>query len=253
MKLEEKNGFVYLEGQRVFSIEPDDIIWRMRDGWLTDIENGNNVFLHPILPYFEMEAISRIEKEWSVFKADAPKKKDGYEAWRMWWLNEATQNCETHSPLGKAGNHLSPVGRSAVNILMAASALRHALEYGKAQEAAAVAMVLICEAIAGGYSLKFEAAQAMVEDTERTIITTLASKSKERGSFGGKAKAGKYKPLRDETIRLYELGSWPTISAAAHEILPKVRQFSKEHNLAQLSLTSKKPFEWISEHLKAKN
>lgn len=168
MKLEERNGFTFVDGQRVFSVDPDDIIWRLRDDWLGLIREGHDVFAHPIFPYFEMEAVSRLEKEWSTYKSNKPDICDGYEDWRLWWMNEASHNCVEHSPVGRAGNHLSPVGQVAVNILMTCSALRDAIEAGKAQEAAALGMLLICEALSGGYSLKSEAAIATVEATKES-------------------------------------------------------------------------------------
>ena len=169
MKLEEKNGIAYLEGQRVFPIEPNDISWRMRGGWLEDIQNGHDVFLQPIIPYFEREAISRLEKELCTFKTDAPDIRDGYEDWRLYWLNEALQNCQTHSPISEAGEHLSQVGKAAVNVLMTCSALRHALEANKAREAAALSMLLICEVFAGGPSIKYEATQMEIEEIKTAI------------------------------------------------------------------------------------
>ncbi len=162
MKIETVNGFSKLEGQLLFSVSPEDITWRMRDNWLDDIAAGHTVMLDTVIPYLEREAISRFKKEWTV-QSQVPDVGDGYEDWRLWWLNEASHNCDTHSPIGRAGDHLTVIGRSAVNILMAASALRDAIHAGRAEESAALGMTLICEALAGGYVLKAESAEGAIE------------------------------------------------------------------------------------------
>lgn len=142
--------------QLPFTIDPKEIIDRMRFSWIGQIQAGEHAMLERVLPYLEMEAVRRFEREYTIDKSWLPKIEDGFEDWRLWWLNEAFQNCDIHSPVGCAGNHLTQIGQSAVNILMAASALRDAIESGKAEESAAIAMLLICEVIAGGYSLKFD-------------------------------------------------------------------------------------------------
>lgn len=156
--IEYENGFARIDGQLLFSVTAEDIVWRMRDDWLGDIEAGHSIMMETIIPYLEREAVGRFVNEWTI-QHDVPNIRDGYEDWRTWWLNEASHNCDTHSPIGRAGKHLSQIGQSAVNILMTASALRDAIEGNKAQEAAALGMLLICEAIAAGESLKGDAAQ----------------------------------------------------------------------------------------------
>lgn len=161
--IEDKNGFAYLDGQRLFSVTPDEIIWRMRDVWLTDIKRGHNIMLEVILPYLEREAMSRFEKEWVIQNGPLPDLLAERDGNRMWWLNEASHNCTVHSPVGLAGDHLSAIGQTAVNILMASSALRDALAANKSQEAAALSMLLICEAMAGGYSIELESAKSTAD------------------------------------------------------------------------------------------
>lgn len=162
MKIQKVNGFSHLEGQLLFSVSPDDIVWRMRDNWLDDIAAGHSVMLETVIPYLEQEAISRFKKEWTV-QREVPSIRDGYEDWRLWWMNEASHNCETHSPVGRAGEHLSIIGRAAVNILMVASALRDSIDANKAEQSAALGMTLVCEALAGGYALKAESAESAME------------------------------------------------------------------------------------------
>lgn len=170
--MKDEDGFIDLKGQVRFFVDPDDIIHRMSEGWLQNIQDGHHIMLDIVLPHLEREAIHRFGKEWTVQTSWRPKERDGYEDWRMWWLNEASHNCETHLPIGRAGDHLSQIGRHAVNILMAASSLRDCIDREASEAAAAIGMMLICEAIAGGYSLEFEAVKAEKEAIERAKSET---------------------------------------------------------------------------------
>lgn len=142
---------------RHFHVTPDEIICRMRDGWLTGIENGFTPMIDTVVPYLEMEAVSRFKKEISLCRAWEPKMTDGYESWRLFWLKEARHNCKFYNPLGVANDHLSTICQAALNVMLAASALRDAIAEGKAEQASALGILLICEAIQGGYSLEYEA------------------------------------------------------------------------------------------------
>lgn len=163
---------------RPFHVTPDEIIWRMRDGWLTDIENGFTPMIDTVVPYLEMEAVSRFKKEIFLHREWEPKITDGYESWRLFWLKEAHHNCKFYDPLGTANDHLSPICQAALNVMMAASALRDAIAEGKAEQASALGMVLICEAIQGGYSLEVEA----MRQTQDAIDS--AKKDRMRNTIG---------------------------------------------------------------------
>lgn len=165
---------------RPFTVTPDEIIWRLRDDWLGWIAEGHTPLLDTVIPYLESEAIHRLRKEWSVFKSNEPDKYREPERWRLWWLNEASHQCSDHAPIGRAGNHLSGIGQAAVNIIMAASGLREAIEDGRAEEATALGMLLICEAIQGGYSIEVEAMRAAneaIEHARRTHVRNTIGKT----------------------------------------------------------------------------
>lgn len=182
--IENKNGFLHVEGRRIFSVAPEDFIERLRYNWLSAIQDGHEVVIDTIVPYLEMEAVSRLGKEWTVGAANRPKMSDDYEYWRCWWVNEASHNCDVHSPVGCAGYHLTKVGQAAVNILMAASALRSAMDNGTKEEAAALSMLLICEAISGGYGLERDATkqahETMVASQEALYKKTIGAESEDQ-------------------------------------------------------------------------
>jgi len=133
-----------------FYVSPEDISWGMRDGWIEDIENGHSPMFERLLPYFEMEAVYRLKKELPELAHEWPALADGFESWRLWWLNEALQNCDSHDPIGVAGQHLSGIGQAAVNVLVVASELREAINHKHAEKSASLGMLLICEVMEGG-------------------------------------------------------------------------------------------------------
>lgn len=151
-------GMHRLEKQPPFSLEPEDIAWRMRANWLDSIDRGHNDLQDIVLTHLEREAVHRLRMELvTEGLQDEPKIRDGYDDWIAYWWNEAFHNCEQHHPVGDAGPHLSQIGAAAVNVLMASSALREAIQDGKAEKSAALAMLIFAEALMGGYSLKYEA------------------------------------------------------------------------------------------------
>lgn len=152
-------GYTDSEKTAQFDIGPEDITWRMRYSWLNDLDNGASPMIESVLPHFESEAIKRLETELTNLKHEAPQRRDGFDAWRAWWLNEALHNCDGHDPIGLAGGHLSVVGQAAVNILMVASELRDAIHYERSEKSAALGMLLISEALTGGYSIELSSLQ----------------------------------------------------------------------------------------------
>lgn len=147
-----------------FHVYPDEIAWRLRESWLEHANNNGSPIIETLIPYLEMEAIFRLKMEMPNLKDESPPLKDGFEAMRLWWLNEALQNCDSHNPIGKAGNHLSVIGQAAVNVLIAASELRDAIHYKHAEKSVALGMLLICEAIAGGYWIELSALRTAREN-----------------------------------------------------------------------------------------
>ena len=76
-------------------------------------------------------------------------------------------------------------------------------------------------------------------------------KSQSIAKSGGDARSEKYKPLREETIRLFENGTWASVPLAAMDITPNIVALSKNGN-GHLGPTTTKPLEWIREHKKLK-
>lgn len=223
------------DGSAPFYDDPDDIAWHLKDNAIRNIEAGQPYITEVTLPYLEIEAISRMEKRMGLM-VDAPDRRKEPDLWRAKWVCEAL--C--------LERHLSgydPIAQAAVRVLITASKLRAAIDRSDMQMIAALSMLLGCEVFAGGYSLAFEAAKRTAK--------TLAAKPRQTATLGGRGKADKYRPLESETIRLFNEGSWETIGAAALEILPKIIKYGRENGFHVLSVTSKKPFEWISTYKKS--
>lgn len=110
-----------------------------------------------IIPNLENEAIEILIKSGICDEAyyNPPGPRDG-EAWRLFWLNEALHQCKNFNPVGDAGEHLEQAERAAVNVLVSASALRDALDQGNAEDAAALAMIMVSDAVMGGLSLDLQ-------------------------------------------------------------------------------------------------
>lgn len=154
---------------RPFRVNPEEIIDRMHYTWLDDLDAGHSPMLDTLIPYMEMEAVHRFKKEISLVRDWEPKLTDGFEAWRLFWLEEARHNCQFYGPLGVANDHLSKICQAALNLMLAASALRDAIAEGKAEQASALGIVLICEAIQGGYSLEVDAMREAKEALDKAM------------------------------------------------------------------------------------
>lgn len=172
------SNLIPFPSQRPFHVTPEEILDRMHYNWLDDLENGYTPMLDTVIPYLEMEAVSRFKKEISLHRDWEPKMTDGYHDWRMFWLKEARHNCQRYGALAVANDHLSTICQAALNVMMAASALRDAIAEGKAEQASALGMVLICEAIQGGYSLEVES----MRQTQDAINS--AKKDRVRNTIG---------------------------------------------------------------------
>jgi hypothetical protein len=73
--------------------------------------------------------------------------------------------------------------------------------------------------------------------------------SKKRAALGGSGRARHFKPLEDETIRLYLEKAWKSVPEAAMEITPKIVAMSKGNG--DLAPTTTKPLEWIRAYKKS--
>lgn len=132
-----------------FRTTPDDINSSAR--------KSASLLASTIIPNLECEAIEILIKAEICDEAyyNPPGPNDG-EAWRLFWLNEALHQCENFDSVGEAAEHLGQAQRAAVNVLVSASSLRDALEQGKAEEAATLAMILVSDAVIGGLSIELK-------------------------------------------------------------------------------------------------
>jgi hypothetical protein len=73
--------------------------------------------------------------------------------------------------------------------------------------------------------------------------------SKKRAALGGSGRAKNFRPLQNETIRLYLEKSWRSVPDAAMAITPKIVAMSKGGN-GDLAPTTTKPLEWIRAYKK---
>ncbi|WP_395407967.1 hypothetical protein ACHMW6_15510 [Pseudoduganella sp. UC29_106] len=165
------SGFVLQDGQRVFSLDPANIAWRIRDDWLPLTRDGHNIFEHPFLPYIESEAVSRLHKEHKSTAAPPPSPRDDLEGWRLWWVAVAA------AYVSESCAGLSPIAAAAARILVGAGELRAALVKQDAPVSALLAMQIICEAIAAGYALTVELeAKEVAEEPRKAAYANGAGK-----------------------------------------------------------------------------
>ncbi len=106
-----------------------------------------------------MKAVEKLKQEMGASEDDYPDPKN-IEYWRGWWLNEAEHACTTNDPIGRVGEHLSGVAQASFHVLLVGAELRDALETNKAEKAAALAILLICEIMQGGLLMVYEKAHA---------------------------------------------------------------------------------------------
>lgn len=164
---------------RPFDSTPDEFADFVNDRWLPSIERGSHAF-HPrgysLIPHLEREAVEALSSLWPNLPqrpvvdaeraAPAPAKTRGrfapaaapllpdteeaaFERWRVIWATEA-QVHRVHA------YEYSAEHRAAINILVTASQLRAAVQFGEGEKSAALGMLLAFQAIEGGYSLEME-------------------------------------------------------------------------------------------------
>lgn len=123
----------------------------------TTIRKSNYNLIDSIIPRLENEAIQILINAGICDECyyNPPFQSDS-DAWRGHWLNEAFHQCENFDPVGESGQHLDQAARAAVNVLIAASALRDALAQGNTEQAATLAMILVSDAVIGGLSIELK-------------------------------------------------------------------------------------------------
>lgn len=107
-----------------------------------------------IIPHLEYEAIEILRNadicHPRYYNGIGPE--DG-DIWHSFWLNEALHACDQFNDVGEAAQYLDQATRAAVNVLVCAASLRDAIDFGKAEEAAAMAMILVSDAVMGGMEI----------------------------------------------------------------------------------------------------
>jgi hypothetical protein len=84
-----------------------------------------------------------------------------------------------------------------------------------------------------------------------TEASANALRARKIATTGGAGRAAKFKPLEDETIRLYLAKEWKSVPDAALEITPIIVAMSKRGNGDLVDATTK-PLEWIRAYNRAK-
>lgn len=132
-----------------------------------------------IIPRLENESIQILIKANICDEAyyNPPFQSDS-DAWRGFWLNEALHQCENFDPVGDAVEHLGQAERAAVNVLVSASALRDALDSGETEKAAALAMILVSDAVIGGLSIELKELTEKHNSSKRVPYETGIGKKK---------------------------------------------------------------------------
>jgi hypothetical protein len=164
-----------MEESNRFKEDPESIATYVRDQWLDNIRAGEKTMSKLVIPFLEDEAIKRFKPEAS-FTKNEPDKYEDPERWRLYWYNEVRHSCHRYDPVGEASPGYSAIARAAINVFMAASELRNAIESRKVEEVAVLSMLLICEALNGGYSMEIEAAKTAAE-----VVNAAKKKAYETG------------------------------------------------------------------------
>ena len=146
-----------MENLNRFKEDPNSIAAYVRTQWLENIRAGEKTMSEIVIPFLEDEAIKRFKPE-AIYTKQEPDKRENPERWRLFWYNEVRHFCHQFEPVGEAAPGQSPVVQAAINVFMAASELRYALETEKVEEVGVLSMLLVCEALNGGFSLDFQEA-----------------------------------------------------------------------------------------------
>lgn len=143
------------DGSAPFHDDPNDIAHHLRDNAIRNIEAGQPFISEVTLPFFEMEAISRIKKQTNICPENEPNRNRERELWRQKWV------CEAQFAERNIYNY-EPVAQAAMRVLLTSARLRGAIDDNSApQMIAALSMLLACEVLEGGYVIKFESLQPL--------------------------------------------------------------------------------------------
>lgn len=225
---------------RPFDSTPDEFADFVNDRWLPSIERGSHAF-HPrgysLVPHLEREAVEALSSLWPSLPrhpvvdterpkssarkpqgrfvpTDPPRNTDteeaAFERWRVIWAAEA-QFHRVHA------HEYSTEHRAAINILVTASQLRAAVQFGEGEKSAALGMLLAFQAIEGGYSLEVEA-----------IVTAAAASRKIAYNNGAGRNAEDYDKARSKCIawaaELWEMSPDLLISTVAARLLERLQK-----------------------------
>lgn len=146
-----------------FQVYPEEIAHTLRDNFLHNIEAGDDCMTRLMLPHLEHEAIVRLHAA-----GVGPAVESRKHLWptddhvRGLWVSAARQ-----FPYGQDAAGRDRVTWCAAKVLSTAASLRRELgEGGNRQMVAALSMILICEAIEGGFTAEFVEAS---EERERAV------------------------------------------------------------------------------------
>lgn len=134
-------------------LDPQDFIAAIEGHWLPNAGKDWDNFSsrgYSTTNFIEWDAIRRLREDFPELPANpATADEAGFEAWRALWVNEA-MHLQRHF-------HPGSTMFAATEVLVLGSRLRAAIANGEAERAAALGALIMCYAIAGGYSPKMEA------------------------------------------------------------------------------------------------
>lgn len=175
------------DGAGLFHEEPEDLASGIEAHGLKLIEHGRRGVPMGVLPYLEEEAIARLRHAVGPLgESEAAWKRENWEWWRQQWVQVA------HSFLGTSKQGPIDATRAwcAAEILTRTSELRHAIDAGQAEKAAALGMVVASWVSMGGVSVRLSsaeplatrhrAAQRAKAEKDRTTVQTDGEKLRKR-------------------------------------------------------------------------
>jgi hypothetical protein len=169
------------DGSSPLKVYPDEIAFLIADRLLPNIEAGEDAITGRLLPYLEHEAIARLRHA-GIQPTPEPDRKHDPETWRMRWVAEA-QYAERRD-WGQ-----DQIGRCAAAVLIAASRLRSLIEQkANPQMIAAISMLLICEAVDGGFTIEFLNTQAQRDAVAAKHTPFARQRGKAKGTLSEKTK-----------------------------------------------------------------
>nr|WP_315476315.1 hypothetical protein [uncultured Undibacterium sp.] len=163
------------DGSAPFHDDPNDIAHHLRDNAIRNIQAGQSFISEVTLPFFEMEAISRIKKQTNICPENEPNRNKERELWRQKWV------CEAQFAERNIYNY-EPVAQAAIRVLLTSARLRSAIDDNSApQMIAALSMLLACEVLEGGYMIKFESIktenETVIKKEKETYIKSIGAES----------------------------------------------------------------------------